>query len=121
MDLRLEPDAHDILFVNGETPVTQLTSEVVAQRLKITLFTFWGEWFLNRNIGVPYYQQIFGKVRRKSTIDTIMQGIIYDDPDVIEILTFTSDLDAHRKYTMTFTVRVSDNTESLPITIDIGG
>lgn len=121
MDLLLDRDTHDIVFVNGECPVTQLLTDVVAQRLKITLYTFLGEWFLDTTIGVPYFQQIFGKVRSKATVDLIFQQIIANDKDVIEILSFESELEnGTRGYSMTFQVRVKDNTASLPITIDIG-
>ena len=121
MDLLLDSDTNDIIFVNGQCPVTQRLTDVVAQRLKITLYTFLGEWFLDTSIGVPYFQQIFGKVRSKSTIELIFQRVIANDPDVIEILSFESELAAStRGYTMTFQVRVRDNTSSLPITIQVG-
>jgi len=121
MDLLLNKDTHDIVFVNGKCPVTQLLVDVVAQRLKITMYTFLGEWFLDTTVGVPYFQQIFGKIRSKVTIDLIFQRIISTDTDVIEILSFESSLSpSDRGYSMTFQVRVSDNTASLPITIDVG-
>lgn len=121
MDLLLNTDTNDLVFINGKCPVTQLLIDVVAQRLKITLYTFLGEWFLDTSIGVPYFQQIFGKIRTKTTIDLIFQRLISGDPDVIEIISFESTLDAaNRGYSMTFQVRVSDNTTSLPITIDVG-
>lgn len=121
MDLLLNPDTGDMVYENGGSPVTQLTADVVAQRLRITLYTFLGEWFLDLTVGVPYFQQIFGKLRTKASIDLIFQQIITNDPDVIEILTFESELSrGDRGYSMTFQVRVSDNTASLPITIDLG-
>lgn len=121
MDLLLNPDTNDLVFTNGKCPVTQRLLDIVAQRLKITLYTFLGEWFLDTTIGVPYFQQIFGKIRTKATIDLIFQRIISNDPDVIEILSFESSLTTdNRGYTMTFQVRVSDNTTSLPITIEVG-
>lgn len=121
MDLLIDSKTGDLVFQNGACPVTQLQADVVAQRLRITLYTFYGEWFLNDTIGVPYIQQIFAKVRRKSTVDLIFQGLIAADPGVIEILTFSSEITAQRGYTMTFQVRAIDNTASLPITINIGG
>lgn len=121
MDLLLNTDTHDLVFINGGCPVTQLLVDVVTQRLKIKLYTFLGEWFLDTSTGIPYFQQIFGKVRSKATVDIIFQKVIADDPDVIEILVFESTVDSSlRGYSMNFTVRVSDNTTSLPITIDIG-
>jgi hypothetical protein len=121
MDLLLNTDTGDMVYVNGGAPVTQHTADVVAQRLRITLYTFLGEWFLDETVGVPYFQQIFGKLRTKASVDLIFQQIITNDHDVIEILTFDSTLDrGARGYSMTFQVRVSDNTASLPITIDLG-
>lgn len=121
MDLLLDTTSGDLVFINGQCPVTQLQADVVAQRLRIKLYTFYGEWFLNTTIGVPYIQQIFGKVRSKPTVDLIFQGLIAADPGVIEILSFTSEITGSRGYSMTFSVRVADNTASLPITISIGG
>ncbi len=121
MDLLLDSDTGDLVFQNGSCPVTQHQADIVAQRLRITLYTFYGEWFLNETIGVPYIQQIFTKVTKKSTVDLIFQGLIAADPGVIEILTFTSEVTPQRGYTMTFSVRVADNTASLPITLSIGG
>jgi len=121
MDLLLDTTTGDLVFINGKCPVTQLQADVVAQRLRIKLYTFYGEWFLNTTIGVPYIQQIFGKVRSKPTVDLIFQGLIAADPGVIEIISFTSEISTNRGYTMTFSVRVADNTASLPITISIGG
>lgn len=121
MDLLLDTNTGDMIYVNGECPVTQRTADVVAQRLRITLYTFLGEWFLDTTVGVPYFQQIFGKLRSKASVDLIFQQIITTDPDVIEILTFESTLDkTARGYSMTFQVRVADNTASLPITINVG-
>lgn len=121
MDLLLNNDTGDLIFVNGKCPVTQLQADVVAQRLRITLYTFLGEWFLDQTVGVPYLQQIFTKVQKKSTVDLIFQGLISKDPGVIEILSFKSEISQKRGYTMTFSVRVADNTASLPITLSIGG
>lgn len=121
MDLLLDSQTNDLVFVNGGCPVTQLMTDIVVQRLKITLYTFLGEWFLDPTVGVPYFQQIFGKLRTKNTVDLIFQRIISDDRDVIEILSFESSLTAeNRGYEMTFQVRVADNTTSLPITIQVG-
>lgn len=121
MDLLINKENGDLVFQNGSCPVTQLQADIVAQRLRIKLYTFYGEWFLNETIGVPYIQQIFGKVKKKSTVDLIFQGLISADPGVIEILTFSSTIGADRGYRMTFSVRVEDNSESLPITITLGG
>jgi hypothetical protein len=121
MDLLIDATTGDLSFTNGSCPVTQLQADVVAQRLRIALYTFYGEWFLDSTIGVPYMQQVFSKVRKKSTIDLIFQGIIIADEGVLELVTFISEIDTLRGYVLTFSVRVADNSTSLPITISLGG
>jgi hypothetical protein len=119
MDLLLDANG-DLVFSNGNSLVTQTQSDVVAQRLYITLNTFLGEWFLDTTIGVPYYQQIFGKVRNKSTIDIIFQNIISQDPGVLSLKSFSSDISTGRGYSMTFSVIVSDGSSTDLITVSVG-
>jgi hypothetical protein len=91
----------------------------VAQRLKITLQTFLGEWFLNTTVGVPYFEAIFGKVKSKSSIDLLLQEKILADPGVIEMVSFESELDnSKRVYSMDFRVRTSEGvTDDISITL----
>lgn len=104
MDILLDNSSHDALFVNGETPVTQGIDEALKQRLKIKLLTFRGEWVLNTRYGTPYYQQILGKGRNKSVVDTIFRDLIREDEDVIRITEFSSTLSRDRRYSLSFSV-----------------
>lgn len=109
MDLLLDPQSHDVIFVNGAAPVTRSQQDVVAQRLKITLQTFLGEWFLDLDTGIPYFQQILTKIRTKSSVDAIFQQTILADEGVLELLSYTSSLNtASRGFDLSFTVRVAD-------------
>ena len=109
MDLLLSPDSHDMIFVNGGCPVTVAQQDIVAQRLKITLQTFLGEWFLDTDLGIPYFQQILTKVRNKSTVDAIFQKAILNDPGVLEMVSYESSLSAgDRGFALDFAVRAND-------------
>lgn len=120
MDILIDEDSNDIVFTNGATPVTDTQKVTVSQRLKIRLQTFLGEYFLNTDAGVPYYQRIFGKVRNKATIDTIFQKQILSDEGVIEITSYSSSIDsASRLLSVEFTVRTNEGVTN-PITIEIG-
>lgn len=105
MDILLDEETHDCIFRNGETPVTADIPDNLKQRLKIKFLTFKGEWFLNTNYGTPYYQEIFGKRRSKSVVDTIFRDLILADEDVAQITDFTSELNASRQYSLSFSVR----------------
>lgn len=119
MDILLN-DENDIEFDNQDSPlVTDEQRLDVAQRLKIKLQTFLGEWFLNIENGIPYYQRIFRKGIRKSEIDLIFQSAILEDDQVEAITLFDSTLDnSTRHYSMSFRVRVSDGETDL-ITIEV--
>lgn len=110
MDLLLNPSTNDVVFINGDCNVTQSQKDVVAQRLKITLQTFKGEWFLDQDIGIPYIQQIMVKGVPKQTIDVIFQEAILNDEGVEEMVSYYSELDsATRKFKMNFAVRCRDD------------
>lgn len=121
MDILLDRDTHDIVFVNGATPVTQESRVVVAQRLKITLSTFLGEWFLDQDIGVPYFQRIFGKQRSQNAVDAIFQQQILDSVGVVQILSYDSVMsDGLRTLSFTFQVLTTEGAVTDDITVSIG-
>ena len=120
MDLLLDAETHDIVFDNSGATATTEQKQSVAQLLKIKLLTFLGEWFLNTDNGVPYYQQIFGKVRSKAAVDAIFREKILEEPEVLELVEFESSINAERTYSLTFRVRTTLGQITDSINIDVG-
>jgi hypothetical protein len=109
-DLLINPTTGDLVFINGQCPMTYEMGVTVAQRLRIKILTFQGEWFLNTEYGVPYFQTIFVQGTSKSTIDATYQELILSDPDVLEIVEFNSIVDVEaRTYQLSFRVRITPN------------
>jgi hypothetical protein len=122
MDLRLSLVTGDLEFVNGECPVTKTRIEVVAQRLYIRLRTFYGEWFLTDEYGVPYLERILGQKTNKNSVDAIFQEQIHEENGVVAITYFRSNFNnATREYSCQFTVRVDSGEETQLITFNEGG
>ena len=125
MDIRLNNDRTsldfgDAVFINGPLSpagVTQDPAEVVAQRLRIRLGTYLGEWFLNTEYGVSYYQQILAKKTTKVAVDRIFQQQILSERGVRELVSFSSTFQ-NRQYEMSFRVRVLNGTETETISIN---
>lgn len=118
MDIKLNALTGDIAFTNGlDIVVTQ--EEEIQQRLLIRLRTFLGEWFINTSYGVPYFQQILGKGRKKATVDGIMQEQILADGSVTELVSFTSELNADRSYRAEFKVKISNSSALIPVQIEV--
>ena len=116
----LSPTYGDLIYDNSSVTVTGSQAGGVAQKLTIKLRTFLGEWFLNTSTGVPYYQQIFGKVRSKATIDSIFIEKIVEEPDVVELVEFTSEILNDRTYTISFRVRTTLGQITDQVNISVG-
>ena len=113
MDIKLNDETGDVLLSTTATITTPIftttTSENLAQRLKIRLQTFKGEWFLDGTIGIDYFNQIAGKNRSKAAVDAIIQGEILKEQEVLQITAYSSVIDkTTRKITIQFTVRTVD-------------
>ena len=119
-DILLDEKTHDILFTNQDLTFTEDSDgQSLAQRLEIKLLIFKGEWILDEDFGVPYYQSILIKGVSKSQVDSIFQEQILTTPDVQTITSFSSNFDnGIREYTLDFTVREVNGEETQ---VSIGG
>lgn len=118
MDILLDEN-HDAVFNNGPPIMTKGSSEEIAQRLRIKLLSFKGEWFHNTAYGVPYRQEILGHKVVKSKIDRILQEAILAETGVREITYFNSSI-VHRTYSLKFSVRDSSGNNIEVSLNDIG-
>lgn len=113
------PNYGDVTWRNGplrKQETTQSRVDVVGQRLLILLKTFKGEWFLDTEYGIGYFQSILGMKTNKSAVDLIFQKAILAENGVKE-LTFFESTFVNRQYSMTFRVKVTTGEESGLITI----
>jgi len=116
----LSPSYGDLTWKNGPLTreyTTQTRVDVVAQRLRIRLLTFRGEWIFDTGYGVPYFQRILGHKIKKSAVDLIFQREILAENGVKELTFFESTFE-NRKYTLSFRVKVTtgDETETITLT-----
>jgi hypothetical protein len=76
----------------------------VRQNIEDRLRMVYGEWFLNTEIGVPWFDKVFVKNPDLSAIDIILKSTILDTSEVTELLSYKSSLDrTRRKFTVTST------------------
>jgi hypothetical protein len=76
----------------------------VRQNIEDRLRMVYGEWFLNTEIGVPWFDKVFVKNPDLSAIDIILKSTILDTLEVTELLAYKSALDrTRRKFSVTFT------------------
>lgn len=91
-DLELDLSSHDLVIENGDLKLLNKEERVAQQTLKINLLFFRGEWFLNVEYGVPYFQSIFKKTANKSLVDSIIRGVILKSYNIASINTFESEI-----------------------------
>ena len=82
--------SQDFNFVDG--------AERVKQQIKITLQTFLGEWFLDVNHGVPYFESVLVKQPNRAAIEAILRTKIKDVPDVSAVRSLQLSVDSKSRY-----------------------
>lgn len=115
MDIKLDEDG-DIYLVNGDAQTTSIGAEDLAQRLRIRLNTFQGEWFMDNTLGIDWWNRVMGKNRSKMVVDALIQDAILKEPDALQIVSYTSSISTDRKFSCSFRVRTEDGAISSAIT-----
>ena len=99
-DIKLNKEG-DLDILEGSLTLTDEIAEETAQRLKIKLGTYLSEWYLDLDVGLPYFETIFIKSTSKDIVDTLFRSTILNDPEIRKINSFTSTI-KDRVYNMSF-------------------
>lgn len=99
---------NDIVMVDGGLPLVTGIEET-RQLLKQTLSSFQADWFLDLDLGLPYFQTIL----KKSTTVSALEGFYLDEisgvAGVLDIETFNLSFDTtNRRVDISFRVTTSD-------------
>ncbi len=106
---------NDIYFGNGRLVLItgSNTDAEILQRVKVRLRFFLGEWFLNTDHGIPYFQDILGtKNLNLDVVQSLFQSEILDVAGVSEMISSLIDYDEkQRKVLYTFEALTINNTK----------
>lgn len=91
MEFKLDVDGSNDLVIENNNLVLVSDLEEVRMLVYERLRTFLGEWFLNLNIGVPYFQEIFKKGTNLLTVSARLKETIIDTPGVLQLTWFNMD------------------------------
>lgn len=95
MDLLVD-DSGDLVIRNGDLVLID-GAEEIAQRLRIRLRLFVGEWFLAPAEGVPYFERILGRKITKAALLSLLREQILACPGVAEVTSLTAEVDGGRR------------------------
>ncbi len=107
---------NDLIISGGRLAVVTDGAEVV-QHVRSRLLFYLGEWFLDNEAGVPYFQQIFTKPANIALVESILKTTIIQTPGVLKLTEFASSYEGKsvRRLTVTFAAEtiygVIDTTE----------
>lgn len=65
VDFKIENKRNDFVIKNGNL-VTTNGDEEILQRVKTRLYRIYGEWFLNQDVGIPWYAGVLGSKNLKA-------------------------------------------------------
>lgn len=96
-DILLDPLTKDLQLVNGDL----VLGADVAQAVRIRFLFVRGEWFRNRNEGIPYYEEIFIKNPKLEQINALFRNSLLRTPGVDKVNSFVASFDVNtRIYTI---------------------
>lgn len=109
IDLLLDENVNDIIFVDGLPKLVSNNVEAARQRLLIRFQTWMGSWFMNTNFGMPYRQQILKKGVDKDALDALFINEANKIEIVDQVVRFETSI-TNRVYSGTIEVRVTPAT-----------
>ncbi len=95
-DLKLDPQTHDLDLSSGGLELVT-GDDAVVQKLSIRYQFFRGEWFLDQQVGIPYWTDIFIKNPNIANVNSIMRQTALSTPGIDELSEFTSTLDPNTR------------------------
>ena len=108
-NMYLDPVTGDVTTKNFNLRLTETLTEYVSQKIENKLKTFLNEWYLDRDIGLPYYQRIFTKQADIDDVNSIFRSEINSLDEVVEIIEFEVDYNnTLRKYSIAFNAKIED-------------
>jgi hypothetical protein len=103
------PNIGDV-YLDPSTSQCRLTnslSEWVQQELYTRFKFFQGEWFLDRTLGLPWFQQILGIKNSPLLVQSILRQTISTCPGVAAVIAFQPAFSG-RAMTLVFACRLTD-------------
>lgn len=101
-------DADGDLYIGPNGPEFTYGIDGVAHLVRIRIQLFKGEWFLNLDAGVPWFQEILGKKFDRALVRQRLLEQVEKVPGVVAVLSLDIEFDvATRSMSVTFKLRTA--------------
>lgn len=102
IDLKFDKITHDLAIESSDLRFVEGRDEML-QNLKIRLLFIGGEWFLDTEAGVPYFDEVWIKNPDPALVDDIFKSVILETEGIVDLVEFNSEYNTlTRKYTLSF-------------------
>lgn len=116
-DILLDRETHDL--VAGDYDLFLTTGvDLLRQRLKQRLLTIRGEWFLDVDIGLPWFQEFAQKGFDLDRVRAEFIRAIVETEDVAELVDFDLSLDRNNRL-LTVRFRVTSPFGEIPLEVSL--
>jgi hypothetical protein len=110
--IRRSFDENGDYAINSFISESEATVQAVSTRLKL----FLGEWFLDINAGVPWYQKVFVKPAKTQDVEKIIRNTIRETEGIDSLTKFDFNFDSiTRSATVAFTATTIYGDEIEPV------
>jgi hypothetical protein len=106
-DLLLD-EFNDISLIDGKASLIEDGNKLLAQKVELRMKTYYGEWYRNYTLGVPYFESILKKGVELSFVDAIFKDVIKSTSGVNRVVSYKSSLSAGGEYLASFTFTAND-------------
>lgn len=114
-DVALDPATGDLLLEGGAARLTAPGAESVAQRLRLRLALWRGEYPLDEGVGIPYAQLLGRKGDAPATLEARLREAAATCPGVTALTSFQLAIAPDRTATVSLTATASDGQ---PVVLD---
>jgi hypothetical protein len=118
-DFAIEPQRNGFIRERNGMRFTNNYPEYMAQKVRTAISLFLGEWYLNKNIGIPYIPSSLEKIDHQPLLETALQVTISGVNGIEKLLSFNPSFDMkERKLKIRF-VAQCENGNTLEMNEDI--
>ena len=87
-------DSSNNIYIENNSLFFTNDGAEVAQNIRCRLLTYKGEWFLSRQTGVPYFEEILTKPANLARVESILKTTILQTGGVKRLISFSFDYDS---------------------------
>lgn len=110
-DFKFDPNTDDMtLDADYQLARTESLADIIADRIRTRLRTFRGEHFLDRDLGVPYFEEVLKKNPDVERVRNLLLAATAEVEGVLKVLSFDTTFDAgSRIFSVRFKVLADEN------------